>query len=445
MRRIGIRRTVFSALSLCLVMTAGVAWAEPEFPPSFPPDQNQLPQLPAEPDLYGRLPIPTPDQDPWYEAPSELADYAPGQIVRSREVQTRLLGIPFPVYTKQLLFRSNDDHDNPIVTATTVLVPGIPWIGSSRPVVSFQEAIDSTDSSCNPSHTLQVGTMKESLLLQYWLEQGMAINIPDYDGKAVTWITNAEGKMVLDSLRAMKNDAGLGLADSGIALYGYSGGGSATIHAAELRQSYAPDVRLLGSAFGAAPTNLTSLLNYATSPEPGLTGTVSFGAWIGLAMWSRAYPELAPRIDELLTPEGRQILADIQHRCYATLALTGAYRPVTEYLKDPATRLEDVPEFAQVLAENSIGRHVPDTPLLWWHGMWDELIPPSIILPTVDAYWNRGADLRFYTVPAPEHIVNAVIGWIPATAWTSAILRGLPPGPTFKADYQPLPPGFPGA
>lgn len=44
--------------------------------------------------------------------------------------------------------------------------------------------------------------------------------------------------------------------------------------------------------------------------------------------------------------------------------------------------------FAEVLAQNSIGRHVPDTPLLWWHGMWDELIPPDIILPTVDDYWN---------------------------------------------------------
>ncbi|MFE3987843.1 lipase family protein [Nocardia tengchongensis] len=273
----------------------------------------------------------------------------------------------------------------------------------------------------------------------------MAINIPDYDGKAVTWITNAEGTMVLDSLRAMKNDTALGLADSGIALYGYSGGGSATIHTAELRQTYAPDVRLLGAAFGAAPTNLTALLNYATSPEPGLTGTVNFGAWIGLVMWSRAYPELAHRVEELLTPEGHQILADIQHRCYATLALTGACRPINAYLKDPDTKLEALPEFANVLADNSIGHHIPDIPLLWWHGMWDELIPPSIILPTVDDYWNRGANLRFYTVPAPEHIVNAVLGWILATAWTSAILRGLPPGPTFKADYQPLPPGFPGA
>lgn len=41
--------------------------------------------------------------------------------------------------------------------------------------------------------------------------------------------------------------------------------------------------------------------------------------------------------------------------------------------------------------------------------------------------------------------VNAVTGWPPAVAWTSAVLRGLPPGPKFKSDFQPLPPGFPGS
>jgi len=71
----------------------------------------------------------------------------------------------------------------PIVTATTVVVPGIPWQGSARPVLSFQEAIDSTDSACNPSHTLQTGTMKESALVIYWLAQGFALNTPDFDGK----------------------------------------------------------------------------------------------------------------------------------------------------------------------------------------------------------------------------------------------------------------------
>lgn len=437
------RRLVVAATAVLVAASgAGAVSANPGYP-AFPPDQNQLPQLPTEPWLYGLLPIPVPAEDPWYADPAEIESYQPGQIVRSREVQTRLLGIPFPVYTKQLLFRSNDVHDNPIVTATTVIVPGIPWLGSPRPVLSFQEAIDSTNSACNPSYTLRTGTMKESALAVYWLMQGFAINVPDFDGKFNTFNTYAEGKMVLDSLRAMKNDPGLGLTDSGIALYGYSGGGSGSIRAAELRASYAPDVRLLGTTIGGTPANLVDIAKYATQPQPGLTGISNFTMWLGLASLAREYPDVF-KVDELLTPEGQQLVQDFQSRCYATIALTGAYRPISAYYQ-PGKSLEGSPAILKVLQDNSLGKYIPDTPVLWWHGVWDELIPPSAVIPTVNSYWERGADLRFYTVPIPEHVVNAVTGWPPAVAWTSAVLRGLPPGPKFKADFQPLPPGFPGS
>ncbi|MEV0245178.1 lipase family protein [Nocardia sp. NPDC050712] len=444
MARKNLRRLALALASACVVASGvGVASAQPGLP-AFPPDQNQLPQLPAEPQLYDLLPIPTPAEDPWYADPPNLASFAPGDIVRSRDVQTRLLGLPFPVYTRQLLFRSNDVHDNPIVTATTVIVPGIPWQGSARPVVSFQEAIDSTSSTCNPSYTLQTGTMKEAALAVYWLMQGFAINVPDFDGKFNTFNTYAEGKMVLDSLRAMKSAPGLGLTDSGIALYGYSGGGSGSIRAAELRQTYAPDVRLLGTTIGGTPANLIEQAKFAVEQQPGLTGISNFTMWLGFASLSREYPE-AFDAQELLTPEGQQILADFQSRCYATIAATGMYRPISDYFQ-PGKSLEGSPAVVQALQDNSLGKYIPDTPVLWWHGIWDELIPPSkVVLPTVQSYWDRGADLRFYTVPVPEHVVNAVTGWPPAVAWTSALLRGLPPGPKFMAAFAPLPPGFPGS
>jgi hypothetical protein len=437
-------RLLVVLLAAISVSTAGMgaASADPTFPPTFPPDQNQLPQLPSEPQLYDLLPITTPDNDPWYNDPADLASFQPGQIVRTREVQTRLLGIPFPVYTKQLLFRSNDVHDNPIVTATTVIVPGIPWLGSPRPVLSYQEAIDSTDSSCNPSYTLQVGTMKESTLLAGWLAEGFAINIPDFDGKFNTFTTYDEGKMVLDSLRAVKSDSALGFAQSGIALYGYSGGGSGSIRAAELRATYAPDVAILGTAFGGTPGSLVGIAEYAIKAQPGVTGIGNFTMWLGFAALAREYPEVFdPK--ELLTPEGQGLLADFQRRCVLTTAPSGMYRPLSAYFQ-PGKSLATTPEVMKVLEDNSLGKHIPDTPLLWFHSFWDELIPPSVVLPTVQSYWDRGADLRFYTMPLPEHVVTAAAGWPPAVAWTSAILRGLPPGPKFKADFTVLPPGFPG-
>ncbi|MGB6180607.1 MAG: lipase family protein [Rhodococcus sp. (in: high G+C Gram-positive bacteria)] len=419
------------------------AGADPAFPPAFPLDQNQLPQLPTEPQIYDLIPIPTPDNDPWYDDPADIDALAPGHIVRTREVQTRLLGLPFPVYTKQLLYRSVDVHGNPVVTATSVLVPGIPWTGSPRPVVSYQEAIDATDSSCNPSHTLQVGLMKESALLAGWLAQGFAINMPDFDGKFNTFNTYAEGYMVLDSLRAVKNDSTLGMRESGFALYGYSGGGSGSIRAAELRESYAPDVDIVGTAVGGTPGDLTALADYAVARQPGLTGASNFTVWLGLAALQSEYPDVIDPTT-FLTAEGQGILADIADRCVYTAALTGVYRPMSEYFL-PGRSLETEPGIGAILEQNSLGKHIPDTPVLWWNGVWDELIPQSTVLPTIRKYQNAGADLRYYTVPLPEHIVGLSVGWAPAVAWISAVLRGLPPGPTLDASFSPLPPDFPGS
>ncbi|RPA06279.1 lipase family protein [Gordonia sp. OPL2] len=422
----------------------GSAGANPAFPHSFPPHQNQLPQLPREPDIYRALPIATPDTDPWYRDPPNIGAYRPGQIVRTRVVQTRILGIPFPVHTKQLLYRSEDAHGRPIVTATSVIIPGTPWTGSPRPVVSFQEAIDSTSSACNPSHTLQTGTFKEATLATSWLAQGFAVNVPDFDGKFNTFSTWDEGKMVLDSLRAVKNDTTLGLRRSGFALYGYSGGGSGSIRAAGLRKTYAPDVTILGTAMGGAPADLTAQARYATGAQPGVTGISNFTMWLGFAALSREYPEIFDA-KRLLTPAGQKIVADLGDRCVYTAAMTGMWRPIRDYFQ-PGKTLEKAPGVMPLLRDLSLDKHIPDTPVLWFHGIWDELIPPStVVLPVVRKYWQAGADLRFVTIPLPEHVTNAAVGWMPAQAWISAVLRGASPGPRFKLDYPaPLPKGFPG-
>ncbi len=53
-----------------------------------------------------------------------------GDIVRTREVQTYSAGIPIPVATRQILYRSTDLKGTPLVTATTVLTPGIPGLAA---------------------------------------------------------------------------------------------------------------------------------------------------------------------------------------------------------------------------------------------------------------------------------------------------------------------------
>ena len=425
-----------------VVVGAGVGSADPAFPPSFPQDQNQLPQLPKESDLYKALPIATPNADDWYRDPPNLASLQPGAIIRERIVNTPLLGLRVPIATTQLLFRSTDLHGNPIATATSVIVPSLPWTEGARPVVSVQEAIDSADQSCNPSHTLQVGTFKETSQVSAFLSDGFAVNVPDFDGKYNTFSTFDEGHMVLDSLRAMKNSTSLRLDQSKIALYGYSGGGSGTIRAAELRKTYAPDVLIEGAAFGGTPSNLNTLVDYAATPHPGLDGAASFTMWLGAKGLSKNFPDVFdPK--RILNDEGQQLLADISGRCLYSAVGTGIYRPIGDYLA-PGRSLQD-PDVQEVLTSQSLGKHIPDIPLLWTHGVEDELIPLATVRPGVETYWAAGADLRYLTLPTTEHVVTKMAGWGPSAAWVSNILRGGDAGPKFKIDSpSSFPEGFPG-
>ncbi len=394
----------------------------------MPPDQNQLPSVPSEPQIYQAvIPVLPPAQDPWYSTPANLDSLRNGDIVRTREVQSFVLGIPIPVAAKQILYRSTNAHGSPLVTATTVLTPGIPWIGSPRPLVSYQEAIDSTASICNPSYTLRAGTFKEITLLQYFLEQGMSVAISDFDGQNMTWISPGEGRMVLDGIRAAQREPSLGLADSAVGLYGYSGGGNATASAAEQHHSYAPELRIVGSAQGGVPGDKSVLANWATSKEAG-QGTWTM--WPAIVGMSREYPDVID-LNAMATPEGLAMARDMDQRCVYTEAISGAWRPVKSYLKDP--NVLQSPKIAKLLNDISFGRpgNEPDMPVFMWHSTTDQLLPIEAVTPMLHAYCNAGVDIRFFTIPISEHITADIAGWPVATAWLSLLLRGGPPGPKF--------------
>ncbi|TLF81295.1 triacylglycerol lipase [Nocardia cyriacigeorgica] len=415
------------AVAACVAWAGGgAAAADPAFPPSFPPDQNQLPSLPSEADVYEIFPLPDPRSDPWYAAPPDLATMSNGQIVRTRDVGAYTLGIPIPVAARQILYRSTDSNGRPLVTATTVLTPGIPWIGSPRPLISYQEAIDSLAPVCNPSYTLRAGTFKEIALLQYYLEQGMAVAVPDFNGQANTWLSKGEGHMVLDGIRAAKSDPALGLQDSAVGLYGYSGGGSATVWAAELHRSYAPELRILGAAAGGVPAEKNDILALNASAEAGFA---TWTMWPLLAALAREFPDIV-RPEEILTGEGQAILRDVQDRCAYTIGATGMFRPLRAYLAQPDA-LDD-PRLRALLDEQTPGRssNRPDMPLAIFHSTADQLLPKQVaVQPLINRYCRAGVDLRYLDVPLSEHFIASVTASYPAMVWLSLQMRGGPPGP----------------
>ncbi|WP_280234911.1 lipase family protein [Nocardia cyriacigeorgica] len=391
-------------------------------------DDIPLPPLPNEAQVYPAVvPIPTPDEDPWYADPGDIDRYAPGDVVRSRVVQTYSLGVPVPVHTTQLLYRTTDAQNDPVVTATTVLMPGIPWLGlGPRPLISYQEAIDSLGSQCNPSYTLRAGVQKEIAIIGQFLTAGAAVAVPDFDGKTNAIMSPSEGTMVLDGLRAATR-AGLGLEHSPIGMWGYSGGGNATASAAEKHAAYAPELPIKASAQGGIPGDKAAIAPYAIS---GAQPQANFTGWLAVLGLARAYPEFDRLLRDELTPDGARIAADLSNRCLYTVVGTTLLRPMVNYLKNPDVLAH--PIVRQALTEASFGRpeNTPDMPILAWHSTTDQLLPAELAFDRIARdYCDRGVNLRYFRVPASEHLSAEIVPELATVAWVLGVIAGADPGP----------------
>lgn len=104
--------------------------------------------------------ITLPSQDPWYDQPSNISDYAAGEMIRSRSVPPQLelfLSLPVNVSVKavyQYLFRTTDSLGDAVASAVTLLEP---YNSDPSKLVGYQTFYDSANVDCSPSYTLQAG------------------------------------------------------------------------------------------------------------------------------------------------------------------------------------------------------------------------------------------------------------------------------------------------
>lgn len=100
-----------------------------------------------------------PSQDPWYEQPCNISDYASGEVVRSRSVNPELeafLTLPVNVSVKavfQYLYRTTDSLGDAAASVVTLIEPH-----NSDPtkLLGYQTYYDSANEDSSPSYTLQV-------------------------------------------------------------------------------------------------------------------------------------------------------------------------------------------------------------------------------------------------------------------------------------------------
>ncbi|GAA1633161.1 lipase family protein [Nocardia ninae] len=311
---------------------------------------------------------PAGEADGFYAAPGDLADYAVGDVVRSRQVAAT--GFP-GVMAWQLLYRSANSAGVPIAAVTTVLVPAG---GGNRPLVSYQPFVNSLGVRCAPSHSLFDGTMQEAPALNLLLARGWAVAVPDHLGPTSAYgAARLGGTLTLDGIRAVQRFAPAGLAASPVGMAGYSGGGMATGFAVALAPEYAPELPIVGAAQGGVPVHLAALARDVGSAPNQLFG-LGFAAAVGL---EREYPDRV-RLEPRLNPAGLALRDRIANACATEIIDAGANRRLSDVFTGGA--LDDDPATAQVLRENSIQDFdgVPRAPVYQWHGTGDVVSPQAV-------------------------------------------------------------------
>jgi hypothetical protein len=362
---------------------------------------------------------PPPDDDPFYVPPAGFETKAPGTVLRSRPVTVTGMGIPIPVRATQSLIRTTDTFGNPITTASTVMVPGIPFFFGRRPLVSYQPPTDSLGDQCEPSYQLRTGDLVSDLaLMAPLLLRGYVVVVTDYQGPRHAYTAGRlEGRATLDGIRAAESlpDTGLSGAATPVGMWGYSGGAIATGWAAELQPSYAPELNLQGAAAGGTPADLLAV---GRALDGGPLSGVILMASLGLA---REYPVFRLGFNEA----GKALEADLADTCgLGDAGLRYPFRRLGEFtvVEDPL----NFPFVVETMNQVRLGSTAPTAPVYLYHAVLDEGIPFAQAAQLKEDWCARGANVTFHADFLSEHVTLGATGAPAAIAFLSDRFAGRP-------------------
>lgn len=378
-----------------------------------------------------------PDKDPFYVAPPSLGSYAPGSIIRTREVDVSLGAVPLSAYgakAYQLLYRTNEHDGDPVANVTTVIVPDGEAPEGGRELISLQDAEDSLTTNCAPSYQLQVGERdNEDMFAEFaaagpsQIASGRTLVIPDpYGPRSEFLVTRMEAHAVLDSIRAVQRfvPAQVDGVRAPVALVGYSGGGHETMGAAEMQPAYAPELKVVGVAAGGTPVGDPEFYDHIDGAATG----VVMGSMIAL---ERADPSVG--WTALLNEKGRAFADKVGKgpEC-VTPVVSG-----TDKIKESTTVPDPlgVPSVARAIAGNALGKTAPKVPTYLYVSQRDELIPLANEDKLAALYCAGGTRLDYYRdpnqYPVNDHLAAGVAGFIPnALSYLSDRFAGKDPPTT---------------
>ncbi|MBD0863242.1 lipase [Gordonia sp. zg691] len=364
----------------------------------------------------------------FYTPPSTFAT-DPGSVIRS-QASPLLLQIPgmtgqWPGTARKVMYTSRYQDGKPAAVTGTVVEPTAPWRGEGpRPTVVLGSGTIGQGDQCAPSKLLSsplsVDITRPSIAVNYtapemyyMLVNGIRVFVTDYIGMGTpgvhTYVNRAEtGQAMLDGARAALAISGAP-AGAPVGFAGYSQGGGAAASAAELAETYAPELNVRATYAGAPPADLRKVI-------PAIDGSTIAGA-IGFAI--NGLTERYPTVDRLVVretnPIGKAALKRIAGSCIGDIIPEFGFQRTQTWTRTGETLAALIarsPVLQKVVDDQRIGRLTPNAPVFLEGGLNDDVIPHGQVA-QLSADWRaKGADVRFVTDPTPSILPKSIINHV---------------------------------
>lgn len=378
--------------------------------------------------------LPTPAHDPFYryDGATPLAKVPHGTALKERTVTLGIATGGTPLPAEQILYRTTDAVGHPALSVTTVVLP---VTGTVAPkVTAYLSFYDALTSLCDPSYTQRGGNpgnanestaVIEQSLVESLRAAGDIVTIPDFEDEHVDYVAGTEsGMSTLDGITATLSV--LKLADSTpVGLMGYSGGSIAADWAAELAQTYAPHVDLVGVAMGGIPVDLAHNMTYING-SPSWSDVMP-AAMIGI---TRSFHI---NFQKYLSPYGKKIVAAESHECIGQFGGAYPHLTIAQIVKKRYRNVFAIPIFRRTMNKLIMGSAPghPTEPFLMVAGNADGTGDGVMVEKDEQAlayeYCHQGVPVDFQQLKGLPHDEAGVAFFPLGITYLQTRFAGLPP------------------
>ncbi len=364
----------------------------------------------------------------FYEPPSTFAS-KPGSIIRSHTTPLLLQipGIPgqWPGTARTVMYNSRYLDDRPAAVTGTAIEPTAPWTGKGpRPTVVVGPGTIGQGDQCAPSKMMalpmsvdltkpSIGVNYTAPEMMYLLTHGVRVFVTDYIGMGTpgihTYVNRVEtAHAMLDGARAALRLAGAP-ANAPVGFAGYSQGGGAAAAAAELAQTYAPELKVKATYAGAPPADLSKVIGAIDGT------TISGGIGFAINGLTARYPAVAKVVKAETSASGAAKLKQLSTQCIGDIIVSTAFQQTVGWTRSGqplGVIIARHPEVMAVLEENRIGQLKPNAPVFLEGGRNDDVIPYGQVRDLARNWKAQGANVRFVTDETPPILPKTIVNHV---------------------------------